>query len=136
MPEVTHSFSDLKVVNAKCNLLPYRSEVEEDWTPIDVAGEGDCDSYATAKLQRLVQYGWPVEALRLACVFVEPSAAQEKANRYHLVLLADFGGVTYVLDNLHPYPTRHDLLGYEWHKMWNHEQQRWMYANGADRSFE
>lgn len=131
---MTHSFVDLKIVNTKVNLLPYRTELADDWTPIDAAG-GDCDSYATAKLQRLAQYGWPERALRLACCFVEPSAAPEKRNRYHAVLLADFDGQTWVLDNRHPLPMPYDQLPYEWHKLWNHDLNAWEYAADADRSF-
>ena len=59
------TFADLNLVNAKVNLLPYVTEVGDDWTPITETG-GDCDSYATAKYERLVQMGWPRERLRLA----------------------------------------------------------------------
>ena len=127
---------DLTTCNIKINQFPYKSEVSEDWSPIDITEEGDCDSYATAKQWRLVHgYGWPVEALRLACCFVEPSAAPEKRNLYHCVLLADFGDQTYVLDNRHPYPMEYQLLNYEWHKYWNHEMNAWEWAKGADKSF-
>jgi predicted transglutaminase-like cysteine proteinase len=133
---MTHSLYDLKIVNTKINLLPYESEVGDDWTP--AVTSGDCDSYATAKMQRLVQYGWPERSLRLACCFVEPSAG-EKRNRYHLVLLADFDGATYVLDNRYPLPMEHDLVfhpsGYELHKLWSHDLNAWEWAVGADKSF-
>ena len=52
------TFADLNLVNAKVNLLPYVAEVLDDWTPITGTG-GDCDSYATAKYERLVAMGWP-----------------------------------------------------------------------------
>jgi predicted transglutaminase-like cysteine proteinase len=128
-----HSLNDLRVVNTKVNLLPYKSEVGDDWTPITEAGD-DCDSYAMAKLQRLVQYGWPEKALRLACCFVEPSAGV-KRDRYHAVLLADFEGQTYVLDNRYPYPMEYDTVPYEWHKLWSYDLNAWEWAQGADRSF-
>ncbi len=133
---MTHSFHDLKIVNTKINLFPYKSEVTEDWTPIDITKEDDCDSYATAKQWRLVHaYGWPERSLRLATCFVEPSAAPEKYNRGHLVLLADFEGTTYVLDNRYPLPMEHDLVPYEWHKFWSHDLNVWEWAKDADRSF-
>lgn len=131
--EVTHSFKDLEIVNTEVNLLPYAAEVDDDWTPITEEG-GDCDSYAMAKLQRLVQYGWPERSLRLACCFVERSAGT-KPNRYHCVLLVDFEGQTYVLDNRYPHPMEYDLLPYEWHKFWNHDLNAWEWAVGADKSF-
>lgn len=134
MSEVTYSLNDLKIVNTKVNLLPYKSEVEEDWTP--AVDGGDCDSYATAKMQRLVQCGWPVASMRLATCFVEPSAAAEKRDRYHCVLLVDFDGQTYVLDNRHPHPMEYDLLPYDWHKFQVPGTQEWEWAKDADRSFE
>ena len=135
MSEVTHSLNDLKVVNTKVNLFPYKSEVTEDWTPIDITKEDDCDGYATAKQWRLVHaYGWPEKATRLATCFVEPSAG-EKRTRGHLVLLVDLGGTTYVLDNRYPHPMEYDLVPYEWHRIYNHDMQAWEWANGADRSF-
>lgn len=131
---MTHSVNDLRIVNTKVNLLPYKAELADDWTPITDEG-GDCDSYATAKLQRLLQYGWPPRSLRLATCFVEPGAAPEKRNRYHAVLLVDHQGTTFVLDNRHPHPMEWDLLPYEWHKFWSHDLNAWEYAPGADRSF-
>lgn len=131
---MTHTFNDLKIVNTKVNLLPYKSEIGDDWTPATT--EGDCDSYATAKQWRLVHvYGWPERATRLATCFVEPSAAAEKRDRYHCVLLVDFDGQTYVLDNRYPHPMEYDLLPYEWHKFWSYDLNAWEWAKEADRSF-
>jgi predicted transglutaminase-like cysteine proteinase len=132
MSEMTISYNDLKVVNTKVNLLPYQSEVGDDWTP--AVDGGDCDSYATAKMQRLIAYGWPERSLRLACCFVERSAG-EKRNRYHCVLLADIDGQTYVLDNRYPLPMEWAFLDYEWHKLQIPGTQTWEWAKDADRSF-
>jgi predicted transglutaminase-like cysteine proteinase len=125
------SYNDLKVVNTKVNLLPYQSEVGDDWTP--AVDGGDCDSYATAKMQRLIAYGWPERSLRLACCFVERSAG-EKRNRYHCVLLADIDGQTYVLDNRFPLPMEWAFLDYEWHKLQIPGTQTWEWAQGADKT--
>ena len=129
----SHSLNDLKIVNTKVNLLPYVSEVGDDWSPITESG-GDCDSFATAKMQRLIQYGWPEKSMRLATCFVEPQAGT-KPNRYHCVLLVDFNDTTYVLDNRYPYPMEYDLVPYEWHKIWSYDLNAWEWAQGADRSF-
>lgn len=128
------SLFDLKLANTTINQHPYKTEIADDWTPIDAAG-GDCDSYATAKLQRLVQQGWPERSLRLACCFVEPSAAADKRDRYHAVLLADWDGQTWVLDNRYPLPMEYQMLPYEWHKFWSHDLNAWEYAENADRSY-
>ena len=131
---MTASYNDLKICNTKVNLLPYASELGDDWTPAET--EGDCDSYATAKQWRLVHaYGFPETATRLATCFVEPSAAAEKRNRYHCVLLVDLDGKTYVLDNRYPLPMEWDFVPYEWHKIWSHDLNGWEWAQGADRSF-
>ena len=134
MSQVTYSLYDLKIVNTKINLFPYKSEVTDDWTPIDITKEDDCDSYATAKQWRLVQaYGFPETSTRLATCFVEPSAS-EKRDRGHLVLLVDLNDTTYVLDNRYPYPMEYDMLPYEWHKFWSYDLNAWEWAQDADRS--
>jgi predicted transglutaminase-like cysteine proteinase len=128
------TFDDLRTVNSDVNQYPYESEVGDDWSPIGEAKGGDCDSYATEKMQRLVKMGWPEKSLRLACCFVERTAGP-KPNRYHLVLLADLDSTTYVLDNRHFYPMEHDLVDYEWHRFWCHDLNTWEWAKNADRSF-
>ena len=134
MSEVTYSLNDLKVVNTKINLFPYKSEVTEDWTPIDITKEDDCDSYATAKQWRLVHaYGFPETSTRLATCFVEPSAG-EKRNRGHLVLLVDLNDTTYVLDNRYPNPSEWEMMPYEWHKLQIAGTQTWEWAQGADKT--
>lgn len=115
------SFADLNLVNAKVNLLPYVAEAGDDWTPVTETG-GDCDSYATAKYERLVAMGWPRQWLRLATCWVENSLG------YHAVLLADLDGQTWVLDNRHPYPVEHHLLTYTWHKLQIAGTPRWELA--------
>lgn len=114
---MTISFYDLKLVNTKINLLPYESEIEDDWKPITDAGD-DCDSYATAKFERLVQMGWPTQFLRLATCYVE-------TGDYHAVLLVDWDGQTWVLDNRHPLPMEYDLLPYKWHLLQVAGTQNW-----------
>jgi predicted transglutaminase-like cysteine proteinase len=112
------NFDDLRLVNAKVNLLPYKSEVDEDWSPITDEG-GDCDSYATEKYHRLVALGWPKSALRLA------TRALGGGEENHLVLLADFDGQTYVLDNNLPHPTEYQLLPKDFRRIQIAGTQKW-----------
>lgn len=114
------NLSELNLVNAKVNLLPYKAEVGDDWTPITADGD-DCDSYATEKYRRLVQMGWPKSVLRLATCFVEDGG-------YHAVLLADLDGQTWVLDNRTPHPTEFNLMPYRWHKLQIAGTQQWEFA--------
>jgi predicted transglutaminase-like cysteine proteinase len=102
--------AELESVNAYFNAMPYVADVDENWMPITEKGD-DCDSYSTAKYNRLVEMGWPKSALRLATCWCENNLG------YHAVLLADLDNETWVLDNrtaklLHPENT-----GYEWHKL-------------------
>lgn len=100
--------ADLVAVNSEFNLLPYKAEIADDWTPITT--EGDCDSYATAKFARLVSMGWPLSALRLATCYVLDVPPPDN---YHAVLLADLDGQTWVLDNRYPLPMPFDMLPYK-----------------------
>lgn len=99
----------LKEVNTQINNIPYKSETQEDWTPITLAG-GDCDSYATAKFEVLASKGIPTKSLRLATCWCEDGG-------YHAVLLVDLDEQTWVLDNRHPYPMEYQLLPYKWDKI-------------------
>lgn len=106
------SFAELRAVNAEINKVPYMQELQDDWRPaqtdfIGLLNGADCDSYATAKMLRLVHDGWPVEGLRLMVCKTEGGGD-------HCVLLADFDGETYVLDNRRPEPTLMDLVQYQW----------------------
>jgi predicted transglutaminase-like cysteine proteinase len=115
-------YSDLEQVNKQINAIPYKSEVDEDWTPITEFKDGnDCDSYATAKMEELYKRGWPLSKMRLATCWVE-------TGEYHAVLLCDLDDYTYVLDNRYPYPMRYDLLKYKWHKLQITGTQKWELA--------
>lgn len=103
------NFSDymkLEQVNSEINLLPYKADPPDDdnWDPIDSSG-GDCDSYAMAKLRRLLELGWPIERLRLACVYVEPPS-----RGYHAVLVVRTDDGERVLDNRQNHPCSLDEL--------------------------
>ena len=117
----------LTQVNSDINTgSQYETEIGEDaWAPA-VPGQGaDCDSYATAKAQKLFELGWSVEWMRLATCWVEV----EDGGGYHCVLLIDMGdGQTWVLDNRKPLPTQYQLLNYTWHKIQIPGTNRWVYS--------
>jgi predicted transglutaminase-like cysteine proteinase len=108
--------TDLKIVQTKVNMLPYKADAErygcpEFWEAIDESG-GDCDDFAIAKLQRLKAMGMPISQMRLATCWALPHQ-----QGYHCVLLVDLDGTTWVLDNRYPLPMEYDLLPYEWDKL-------------------
>lgn len=128
--------ADLKAVNAEINDLPYTAAVDPLWEPIDADDDGGtCSNFAVAKYRALRALNWPKESLILTCAFVEASAAAEKKDRYHAILVVKHDGKMLAMDNRKPYPTEVDLLPYEWHKLWSWELGEWEWAEGADRSF-
>ena len=96
-------------VNAAVNLIPYVADAKQYrradfWASIDEAGNGDCEDYALAKLRRLHgALGWPIEALHLACCYVE-------TGEYHAVLVVNTPGGAYILDNRQETPVPVDRL--------------------------
>ena len=113
----------LDAVNNEVNKEPYANELRDDWTPIDSKKNfqgDDCDSYATAKLQKLHELGVPLSEMRLATCQVE---VRKLVWIDHAVLLVEVDGKTVVLGN--PIPgqpdslkvTPYDLLPYKWIKL-------------------
>ena len=133
------TITDLRICNSKVNMLPYRSDGDrfgtpEWWEAITDEG-GDCEDFSIAKYHRLRAMGMRPEQMRFATCFVEPSAAAEKRDRYHCVLLVDLTPeTTYVLDNRYPHPMEHSFLPYEWHKLQVPGTQTWEWAQGADKT--
>ncbi len=74
------------------------------------AGVGDCEDYALAKLRRLVELGWPREALRIATCWTD-----SRPDSFHAVLTVDTDKGTYVLDNRYPRVEPWSALPYRWH---------------------
>jgi predicted transglutaminase-like cysteine proteinase len=129
-------YATLKDVNAAINDLPYTAGVDPLWEPIDLdADGGTCSNFAVAKYRALRARGWDKESLILTCAFVEPSAAPEKRDRYHAILVVKHEGKLLAMDNRKPYPTEVEFLPYEWHKLWSHALNNWEWAEGADRAF-
>lgn len=116
-------FSDLRVVNANANELPYEMHVSELWQmPSDHAA---CSNYAVAKFRALIALGWPKESLRLACCYVP---GYPEGQNYHAILLVDYEGQTWVMDNRQPLPYEYQLSEYKWDKLWSWELNTWEQA--------
>ena len=93
--------SDLTEVNAECNAFPYKADAErygspDFWAEAD-AGGSDCEDFALAKLHRLLDRGWHIDDLRLACCYVE-------TGEYHAVLEVATDDGPRILDNRHQWP--------------------------------
>jgi predicted transglutaminase-like cysteine proteinase len=68
---------------------------------------GDCEEYALAKRERLIDRGWPSTALLIA-------VGRLPDGRQHAVLLARVGREVWVLDNRRSGPTRFQNTAMEW----------------------
>lgn len=93
------TFRDLRAVNYAVNRdIRYRSDSEvhgraEYWTVAAPGASGDCEDFALTKLQRLLDRGFPRDALRLAIVHRARDGIQ------HAVLTIKTDRGVYVLDS-------------------------------------
>lgn len=127
--------NDFELINYKVNLLPYKSDAlnyftPEFWTRITGRG-GDCEDFGIEKYLRLLDRGCPAEWLRLATCWVSPGMLQDE---YHAVLIISFGGEDLTLDNRYPHPMEKGLLPYQFHKLQVTNSQEWEYEKSfADK---
>lgn len=88
---------------------------DEYWAaPSGPGAQGDCEDYVLAKRRELIRDGVPAGALSIAVVDTP------KGERHAVLLIATDDG-EYVLDNLTPWISRWDKVGYQW---------RWRQAPG------
>lgn len=130
------SKSLLDDINKEFNQYTYRAEVADDWTPIDLDPdfEGDCDSYATAKAEKLLKMGCPRSAIRIAWWTVKVPG---KAISGHLTTLVTIGEgkkkQTYNLDNRFTFakPVQElEAEGYVCIKLWHLDTGKWYLPAG------
>lgn len=123
MPELTEdnlaimegnhvSIRELNHINTEVNnATQYKSDMtlyenSEFWTIAN--GAGDCEDYALAKREKLIEAGWPRECVKLACCWTDTGV-------YHAVLTVDTTDGTYVLDNRSTMVIAWEKLPYKWH---------------------
>ena len=103
-PEIAldqETFDQLDSVNMSVNrAVRYRSDQEvfgrsEYWTVVEDGEAGDCEDFALTKMRRLLDRGFPREAMRLAIVH------RPRDGIRHAVLTVDTDRGTYVLDSSH-----------------------------------
>lgn len=95
------------------NSVKYRRDIDlyqkpEHWAPAIL--EGDCEDYALAKRQKLLDLGYDVKYLRLATCWTP-------FGEYHAVLVVTTDKGDYVLDNNHREPKSRQSLNYKWDKI-------------------
>lgn len=117
----------LQEVNREINnKVRYTTDLEQ-YKSIElwrVAGmKGDCEDYALAKRERLLELGWPIERLKLAICYTE-------TNEGHAVLMVDTDNGTYVLDNRYPSVKPWKSLPYKW--VMRQKGKGWVRINGSN----
>lgn len=126
-------WAEARDVQREVNALPYRADlarygVPEFWAQIDAAG-GDCEDFALGKRRRLLDLGWPLEALSLATCVDETGSG-------HAVLLieGEFAGKpgTWVLDNRRFDVVAWESLPYRWCERQAPGEKRWVNFNGGE----
>src|SRR5690625_3903100 len=91
----------LRRVNSTFNRLPYKLDedlygVDDYWaTPAEFLAYngGDCEDYALTKYHALKELGWPVERMNVVVLW------DERARLHHAVLLVEFQGGEWLLDD-------------------------------------
>lgn len=122
---MSFDYAELRDVNEEVNSLPYIPHVTPLWKPINDKG-GTCSNYASAKYVKLLERGWSLNDLRLACAYVMDV---EPPDNYHAILLVRYEGSTYVMDNRAPMPRTFDFFPqYKWDKFQIAGTQLWEQA--------
>lgn len=113
-------YNVVRQVNAEVNSqVEYRRDIDlynkrEHW---EIAENlGDCEDYALAKRQKLLDLGYAVKYLRLATCWTS-------FGEYHAVLVVTTDKGDYVLDNNHREPKTRQSLNYKWDKI--QQDKKW-----------
>jgi len=102
-----------------------RSRVADNWE-YPRSGYGDCEDYALAKRQALIQRGWSSRALRFVTV-------RTNAGEPHVVLAVTTSAGDFILDNRYPEVYRWESLDYQWLAVQDRDNPlRWRVAKPAE----
>ena len=80
--------------------------ISEFWQNILITGKGDCEDYAIAKQQLLIEQGIPHETLGIATAYTKRG--------YHAVLVVSTDKGHIILDNNFKSPISVEYLDYDW----------------------
>ena len=97
-------------VNAR---VTYKSDLEQFDTPefwVKAGQYGDCEDYALAKREALLQAGWPKDKLGLCVCYTQLGEG-------HCVLWVDTDKGSFILDNNYAFPVKPSELPYKWESM-------------------
>ena len=107
------SYSIAERINSDVNArVMYKSDLEQFDTPefwVKAGQYGDCEDYALAKREALLQAGWPKDKLGL-CIC-------EAFGSGHCCLWVETDKGSFILDNNYAFPVKPSELPYKWESM-------------------
>ena len=110
---MTNSYKLAERINSDVNArVTYKSDLEQFDTPEfwEMAGKfGDCEDYALAKRNALLQAGWDKTSLGL-CIC-------EAFGNGHCCLWVETDKGSFILDNNYAFPVKPSELPYKWESM-------------------
>ena len=108
------SYSIAERINSDVNArVMYKSDLEQFDTPefwVKAGQYGDCEDYALAKREALLQAGWPKDKLGLCVCYTQLGEG-------HCVLWVDTDKGSFILDNNYAFPVKPSELPYKWESM-------------------
>ena len=109
-----NSYSVAERINSDVNArVMYKSDLEQFDTPefwVKAGQYGDCEDYALAKREALLQAGWPKDKLGLCVCYTQLGEG-------HCVLWVETDKGSFILDNNYGFPMKPSDLPYRWESM-------------------
>ena len=111
---MTNSYNLAERINRDVNAsVKYKTDLEQFDTPEfwAMAGKfGDCEDYALAKRNALLNAGWPKDKLGLCVCYTQLGEG-------HCVLWVETDKGSFILDNNYAFPVKPSELPYKWESM-------------------
>jgi len=109
-----NSYSVAERINSQVNAsVTYKTDLAQYGKPEfwkEAGAFGDCEDYALAKRQALLQRGWPNDKLGLIVCKTETGEG-------HCVLWVETDKGSFILDNNYALPVKPSELPYKWESM-------------------
>jgi predicted transglutaminase-like cysteine proteinase len=122
---------ELVRINARVNREVEPVTDEEQWGVVErwsmpYSGQGDCEDYVLEKRERLMNAGWPRQALLVTVV-------RDRKGDGHAVLTVKTDRGDFILDNQNPKVVAWTKTGYQYIKRQSQEDpNRWVSLGGVD----
>jgi len=109
-----NKYSIAERINSDVNArVGYKTDLEQFDTPefwVKAGQYGDCEDYALAKRNALLNAGWPKDKLGLCVCYTQLGEG-------HCVLWVETDKGSFILDNNYAFPVKPSELPYKWESM-------------------